>query len=91
MSWFPLVNMFVVVSPSGHGSKEDIDIAMKLGAGYPMGPFELSDFVGLDTIKFILDGRWNCKATWGVLKWDVRNLSASDEMMRSTQKSFASL
>lgn len=31
---------------------------MKLGAGYPMGPFELADFVGLDTIKFILDGEW---------------------------------
>lgn len=29
---------------------------MKLGAGYPMGPFELSDYVGLDTMKFILDG-----------------------------------
>ncbi|XP_075888264.1 hydroxyacyl-coenzyme A dehydrogenase, mitochondrial [Nelusetta ayraudi] len=40
----------------GHGSKEDIDIAMKLGAGYPMGPFELADYVGLDTTKFILDG-----------------------------------
>nr|XP_057921200.1 hydroxyacyl-coenzyme A dehydrogenase, mitochondrial isoform X1 [Doryrhamphus excisus] len=41
---------------SGHGSKEDIDIAMKLGAGYPMGPFELLDYVGLDTAKFIMDG-----------------------------------
>lgn len=40
----------------GHGSKEDIDIAMKLGAGYPMGPFELLDYVGLDTSKFIIDG-----------------------------------
>ncbi|KAM9770187.1 hydroxyacyl-coenzyme A dehydrogenase, mitochondrial [Menidia menidia] len=40
----------------GDGSKEDIDIAMKLGAGYPMGPFELSDYVGLDTMKFIIDG-----------------------------------
>lgn len=40
----------------GHGSKEDIDIAMKLGAGYPMGPFELLDYVGLDTAKFIIDG-----------------------------------
>ncbi|KAF3852544.1 hypothetical protein NQZ68_006162 [Dissostichus eleginoides] len=40
----------------GDGSKEDIDIAMKLGCGYPMGPFELSDYVGLDTMKFIMDG-----------------------------------
>ncbi|XP_076584834.1 hydroxyacyl-coenzyme A dehydrogenase, mitochondrial [Chaetodon auriga] len=44
----------------GHGSKEDIDIAMKLGAGYPMGPFELADYVGLDTLKFIMDG-WSAK------------------------------
>ncbi len=49
-------NFFLLFSPSGHGSKEDIDIAMKLGAGYPMGPFELADYVGLDTLKFIIDG-----------------------------------
>ncbi|VDM53029.1 unnamed protein product [Angiostrongylus costaricensis] len=40
----------------GDASVEDIDIAMKLGAGYPMGPFELCDYVGLDTTKFIMDG-----------------------------------
>uniref|UniRef100_A0A8D0GLX6 Hydroxyacyl-coenzyme A dehydrogenase, mitochondrial n=1 Tax=Sphenodon punctatus TaxID=8508 RepID=A0A8D0GLX6_SPHPU len=40
----------------GDASKEDIDVAMKLGAGYPMGPFELLDYVGLDTSKFIIDG-----------------------------------
>ena len=28
---------------------------MKLGAGYPMGPFQLADYVGLDTFKFIID------------------------------------
>ncbi|CDW53865.1 l 3 hydroxyacyl coenzyme a dehydrogenase, short [Trichuris trichiura] len=40
----------------GDASKEDIDIAMKLGAGHPMGPFELFDYIGLDTCKFIIDG-----------------------------------
>lgn len=40
----------------GDGSKEDIDIGMKLGAGHPMGPFELLDYVGLDTSKFISEG-----------------------------------
>ena len=29
---------------------------MRLGAGYPMGPFALADYVGLDTNKFIMDG-----------------------------------
>jgi len=40
----------------GHGSKEDIDTAMKLGAAHPMGPFALADYVGLDTCKSIVDG-----------------------------------
>ncbi|KAK5975566.1 Hydroxyacyl-coenzyme A dehydrogenase [Trichostrongylus colubriformis] len=40
----------------GDASVEDVDVAMKLGAGYPMGPFELCDYVGLDTTKFIMDG-----------------------------------
>lgn len=40
----------------GDATAKDVDIAMKLGAGYPMGPFELADYVGLDTTKFILNG-----------------------------------
>jgi len=39
----------------GVGSIEDIDKAMRLGCGYPMGPFELLDFVGLDTTYYITD------------------------------------
>lgn len=37
----------------GVGSIEDIDNGMKLGCGYPMGPFTLLDFVGLDTTYYI--------------------------------------
>jgi len=40
----------------GDATAPDVDTAMKLGAGYPMGPFELADYVGLDTTKFIIDG-----------------------------------
>lgn len=39
----------------GVGSIEDIDQGMKLGCGYPMGPFTLLDFVGLDTTLYIAD------------------------------------
>jgi 3-hydroxybutyryl-CoA dehydrogenase len=37
----------------GLGTVEDIDNGMKLGCGYPMGPFALLDFVGLDTTYYI--------------------------------------
>jgi 3-hydroxybutyryl-CoA dehydrogenase len=37
----------------GVASVEDIDTGMKLGCGYPMGPFTLLDFVGLDTTYYI--------------------------------------
>jgi len=37
----------------GVGSVEDIDKGMKLGCGYPMGPFTLLDFVGLETTYYI--------------------------------------
>ncbi|XP_055700510.1 hydroxyacyl-coenzyme A dehydrogenase, mitochondrial-like isoform X5 [Phlebotomus papatasi] len=40
----------------GDASAKDIDIAMKLGAGYPMGPLELADYVGLDTTRNIIAG-----------------------------------
>jgi len=39
----------------GVGSIEDIDKAMQLGCGYPMGPLTLLDFVGLDTTYYIAD------------------------------------
>jgi len=39
----------------GLASLEDIDQAMKLGCGYPMGPFTLLDLVGLDTATFVAE------------------------------------
>ncbi len=43
----------------GVGSIVDIDSAMKLGCGYPMGPFTLGDFVGLDTTYYIAEIMFN--------------------------------
>jgi len=40
---------------NGVGSVTDIDAGMQLGAGYPMGPFTLLDFVGLDTVERVAE------------------------------------
>jgi 3-hydroxybutyryl-CoA dehydrogenase len=43
----------------GVGSVDAIDEAMKAGAGHPMGPLTLADFVGLDTLGSICDSMWD--------------------------------
>ncbi len=48
-------NVAVDLLAEGVASAEDIDTAMKLGAGFPMGPFELLDFVGIDLHTAIAD------------------------------------
>jgi 3-hydroxybutyryl-CoA dehydrogenase len=40
---------------AGIASREDIDTGMRLGANHPMGPLELCDFIGLDTMKLVAD------------------------------------
>lgn len=52
----PLLFSAIHMYERGDASMKDIDVAMKLGSGHPMGPFELADYVGLDTTKFIMDG-----------------------------------
>jgi len=44
------------VLEEGVASAEDIDKAVRLGLNYPMGPFELADYVGLDTLLFASEG-----------------------------------
>jgi 3-hydroxybutyryl-CoA dehydrogenase len=39
----------------GMATRDDIDTAMKLGCGLPMGPLTLADFIGLDTVLYIAD------------------------------------
>jgi 3-hydroxybutyryl-CoA dehydrogenase len=45
---FPYLNDAIKMLESGYATAEDIDQAMKLGCGHPMGPFALADIVGLD-------------------------------------------
>ena len=50
----PMINEAVYTLYEGVGSVEAIDTAMKLGANHPMGPFELADFIGLDTCLSVM-------------------------------------
>ncbi len=50
----PMINEAVYALYEGVGTVESIDAAMKLGANHPMGPFELADFIGLDTCLSIM-------------------------------------
>ncbi len=50
----PMINEAVYTLYEGVGTVESIDTAMKLGANHPMGPFQLADFIGLDTCLSIM-------------------------------------
>jgi len=52
----PFTAEAVAMVERGDATPKDIDTAMKLGAGYPMGPFELSDAVGVDVGYYIIQG-----------------------------------
>ncbi|MDQ3986017.1 MAG: 3-hydroxybutyryl-CoA dehydrogenase [Actinomycetota bacterium] len=52
---FPYLNDAVRMHEQGYSTPEDIDTAMKLGCGHPMGPFQLMDIVGLDVTYAILN------------------------------------
>ncbi len=54
----PFMVQALLMLERGDASKEDIDTAMQLGCGHPMGPLTLTDYVGLDTTLSILEG-WN--------------------------------
>jgi len=51
----PMVNEAIYTLYEGVGTVEAIDTAMKLGANHPMGPLELGDFIGLDTVLAIMN------------------------------------
>jgi len=51
----PLVNEAVGILADGVATKEEIDLAMKLGANHPMGPLALGDLIGLDVCLAIME------------------------------------
>jgi 3-hydroxybutyryl-CoA dehydrogenase len=51
----PMINEAIYTLYEGVGTVDAIDIAMRLGANHPMGPLELGDFIGLDTVLAIMN------------------------------------
>jgi 3-hydroxybutyryl-CoA dehydrogenase len=51
----PMMNEAIGILADGFASPEDIDAAMKLGAGMPMGPLTLADMVGMDIVLAVMD------------------------------------
>ncbi|MEU5877597.1 3-hydroxybutyryl-CoA dehydrogenase [Spirillospora sp. NPDC047279] len=52
---FGYLNQAATMLGSGHATRDDIDTAMKVGGGLPMGPFTLMDLIGLDTCLEVLE------------------------------------
>ena len=51
----PMINEAVITLGEGIASTEEIDTAMKLGAGMPMGPLALADLVGIDVVLAVIE------------------------------------
>jgi 3-hydroxybutyryl-CoA dehydrogenase len=67
----PLINEACEILLEGVGKMEDIDATMKMGFGFPLGPFELADKIGLDSIVRWLD---NLYREFGDLKYKASPL-----------------
>jgi len=50
-----IINEAFLTQEAGTASKEDIDLAMKLGTGYPYGPFEWAEKIGVAQVAELLD------------------------------------
>jgi 3-hydroxybutyryl-CoA dehydrogenase len=85
----PLINEACEILLEGVGKMEDIDATMKMGFGFPLGPFELADKIGLDSIVRWLD---NLYKEFGDLKYKasplLKKMVRANHLGRETKKGF---
>ena len=85
----PLINEACEIYMEGVGNMEDIDATMRMGFGFPLGPFELADKIGLDTIVRWLD---NLYKEFGDLKYKasplLKKMVRANLIGRETRKGF---
>jgi 3-hydroxyacyl-CoA dehydrogenase len=86
----PFMTQALLMLERGDASREDIDAAMQLGCGHPMGPLTLTDYVGLDTTLYILQGwkeRYPNEAAFEVPKI-LETMVAEGKLGRKTGEGF---
>ena len=71
----PYLNSAINMLDQGFATREDIDNAVKLGLGHPMGPFELLDLIGLDTADHISNVLFDEFNRWFASLWHGRTLA----------------
>lgn len=85
----PLINEACEILLEGVGKMEDIDATMRMGFGFPLGPFEIADKIGLDTIVRWLD---NLYKEFGDLKYKasplLKKMVRANLLGRETQRGF---
>jgi 3-hydroxybutyryl-CoA dehydrogenase len=86
---FPYLNQAVGMLEDGYATREDIDAAMQLGAGHPMGPLALTDLIGLDSTNSILERMYE---QFGDVRYAprplIRQLLAADFLGRKSGRGF---
>lgn len=85
----PLINEACEILMEGVGKLEDIDATMRMGFGFPLGPFEVADKIGLDTIVRWLD---NLYKEFGDLKYKasplLKKMVRANHLGRETMRGF---
>lgn len=87
--WLPFLLHCIKLYEDGVASREDIDNAIQLGLGYPMGPLTLADMVGIDVVKFVSDALYEqLKDPRYVVPTLVDKMVAAGWLGRKTGKGF---
>jgi len=84
----PTLNEAMKLVDSGVATKEDVDKAMMLGANFPMGPFALADYVGLDVAYAAITTMYNALGEYYKPSDTLKGLVENGHLGMKTGKGF---
>ncbi|BAB60257.1 3-hydroxybutyryl-coa dehydrogenase [Thermoplasma volcanium GSS1] len=84
----PFINEASKMLDYGIATEKDIDIAMKKGAGFPMGPFELADMIGIDVVKDVMNVFEKTYGDQYKTSQLIRRMSEAGKLGRKTKEGF---